>query len=154
MMFSKDDFFIFFRSILKKWMKIVEKELFLFDIGHAEARLLMNLYSMDGCSQDELASKVEVDRSNVGRALKKLEKIGYIEREKSKEDGRSYRVFVTKKSLKIKEEMFEVKENLKKTVTMDMTDKEVDMFSKLLEKVDSSLCEENFLFIKSQDKKF
>ena len=72
-----------FRNVTKKWMFIVDKELLPHGITHTEARLLSMLYACDRCPQDFLTAGVSIDRSNVGRALKKLEAAGYIKREKN-----------------------------------------------------------------------
>lgn len=55
----------------------------------------------DGISQDELAKKVYVNKSNVARNIKALEEAGYVKREINIEDKRAYKVFPTNKAFKV-----------------------------------------------------
>lgn len=147
-MFSEEDLFVFLHNIMQKRRKIMEKELLPLGMSHAEMRLLVLLYHADGCSQDELVSRLEVDRSNVGRALKKLEGMNYIVREKDENDHRAFRVFLTQGGWDVREDLSQIRNNLRKTFTRKMSARQLNDLAALLEKVDNSLSEENYLKIK------
>jgi len=140
-------------SIMKKLRKMMDRELFSLGMGHTEMRLLMILYNNDGCQQEKLGSQLEVDRSNVGRALKKLEELGYVKRQRDDEDGRAYKVFLTKSSWAVRDQVLEIRSNLKKTLTRGITAKELKTLAELLRKADGQLSEKNYRTIKHQGQK-
>ena len=145
------DVFVNFRSIIKKMHKIADRELAVYGISHIELRALMMIYQSEpGCSQEELSSKFDMDRSNVGRALKKLENFGCIAREKDEADGRMYRVYLLAKGLEIKDTLFEVQRNLRKTFVSAISEPEFLELKKILDRVDSSITYENYLGIKNK----
>lgn len=65
-------------------------ELYSLGITFSEMRILIYLYEQRGdtCTQEALASHLEIDRSNIGRAVHKLEGKGYIWRVKDDMDTR------------------------------------------------------------------
>lgn len=152
-MIGKDDTFMLIHSIMKKMWKIADRELAPLEILHTEMRILMALYFFyaDGCSQEELVSQLDIDRSNVGRALKKLERLHYIERSKNEKDRRAYRVFLTEHGRAIQGQVMAIREAMKRTFTLEMTDQELDMFTSLLQKADHSLSAKNFRALKNQN---
>lgn len=64
--------------------------------------ILSYLWEEDGLTMGEIVSRSRKDFANVTRIIGKLESQGYIKKKKNKEDGRSYRVYGTEKSNKIK----------------------------------------------------
>jgi DNA-binding MarR family transcriptional regulator len=151
-MIGKDDTFVLLHSMMKKMWKIADRELAPLEICHTEMQILMALYFFyaDGCGQEELVSQLDVDRSNVGRALKKLERLHYIERRKDEKDRRAYRVFLTEHGRAIREQIVTIREAMKRTFTLEMTDQEIEMLTSLLKKADHSLNAENFRALKNQ----
>ena len=140
------------RSTLKKMHQILEKELVPLGIGHAEARLLMLIDDTKGSSQEELVSRVEVDRSNVGRALKKLENLNCLERSKATEDKRAYQVYLTHRGLEIKNLIIEIKGNFEKTFIKGAPEDETRKLIELLKKTDNRINEKNYLAVKNSEK--
>jgi len=70
-------------------------------LNHTEARLLTLLRQQNGAAaQDELSSRLTVDRSNAGRALHRLELDSYIRRRKDRADRRANFVELTPKGRK------------------------------------------------------
>ena len=98
-------------SIFKKLKRLADKELNAFEFTSTEMRLLnmIYFYDADGCNQDEFISKMEIDRSNVGRSLKKLQNLGYIKREKHRDDKRAFLVFLTDKGRAAKDKLMEIR---------------------------------------------
>lgn len=151
---EKDIFFVL-HGIFKKMRKIADRELFAFNITNTEMRILnmIYFYDADGCTQDDFSANIEIDRTNIGRSLNKLEKLGYIRKIKDEKDRRTYRIFLTEKGQAIKEQLLKIRENIKKTFKKDMSTKEVDNLKNLLNKVDLNLSEENFNEIKNHSYK-
>ena len=65
-------------------------------LNHTEARLLTMLAGEGGAAtQDALSRRLFVDRSNAGRAFKRLEQAGYVGRRKDDADNRTNLVDIT-----------------------------------------------------------
>ena len=60
----------------------------------------------DLCTQEELAAHLEIDRSNVGRAVQKLVSKGYLERVKDEHDTRVAHIAVTEKGRQIQSSVY------------------------------------------------
>lgn len=59
------------------------------------ARVFFELYENEGCNAAHIAQLMNIDKSYLSRILKGHEKNGYIRRERSTEDSRSYRLYLT-----------------------------------------------------------
>ncbi len=72
-------------------------------LSPTQAHILMSLleYRYDDFSQSDLVKKLNLDKSNIARACDILEKNGFIIRDRSKEDKRSYLLQLTKKGEKL-----------------------------------------------------
>lgn len=152
-MTAKDDLFVLLHSMMKKMRKIADKELMPLDLSHTEMRVLMSMYFFhpDGCGQEKLVSQLEIDRSNVGRALKKLEDLQYIKRVKDDKDRRAYRVFLTDKGWAVRDRLLAIRATMRKTFTLGMSEQELDLLNRLLQKADLSLNEENYRSLREQE---
>lgn len=60
-----------------------------------EARVFFEIYENEGCNAAHIAQLMNIDKSYLSRIIKKHEKSGYIHRERSAEDSRSYHLFLT-----------------------------------------------------------
>jgi len=65
--------------------------------------ILINLYRFEGISQQELARKLLVGRSNMSMLLPQMEKRGLIERRDDAKDKRVLRLFLTEEGRKVTE---------------------------------------------------
>lgn len=74
------------------------------DIKPPHLDILVNLFRFEGISQQELAHKLLVGRSNVSMTLPHLERRGLIERRADKRDKRVLRLFLTKDGRRVTEE--------------------------------------------------
>ena len=135
----QETLFALLHSTMKKMRKLADGELYAFGISHAEMRILMVIYHIGECSQEEMTALLGVDRSNVGRSLKKLEKEGYIVRTKDDRDGRAYRVLLTEKGWSARDRLLEIRKNIQNTFSMGMTRHDLTNLTNLLEKADRNL---------------
>jgi DNA-binding MarR family transcriptional regulator len=65
------------------------------DIKPPHLDILVNLYRFEGISQQELARKLLVGRSNMSMLLPQMEKRGLLERKADQKDKRVLRLFLT-----------------------------------------------------------
>lgn len=95
-----------------------------YGIGRGQHRFLMELFFHDGMSQGEVARDLSMDKSAVARALMKLEKAGFVRRERDGTDRRIVRAYLTDKAENIKEPLFSVLSGWTHTLTDGLADEE------------------------------
>ena len=95
-----------------------------YGIGRGQHRFLMELFSHKGISQGEIAHNLSMDKSAVARALMKLEKAGFVRRERDSTDRRIVRAYLTNEAESIKEPLFSVLSGWTHTLANGLTDKE------------------------------
>ena len=145
--------FAFMHSVMKKMRKMADGELYPLGISHAEMRILMLIYFYGESSQEEMVARLGVDRSNVGRSLKKLEKAGYIVREKDGQDGRAFRIFLTEKGRSVRDRLLAIRKKIQKTFSKGMTRQDLNHIVKILEKADRNLNGADHLRLKDDENK-
>lgn len=136
------------QGIIKNMRKVLDQEIAAWGIGHAEMRLLMILFSGAEIRQEELTSRIDVDRSNIGRALKKLETLGYIRRTKDPDDNRSYMVALTETGRELKTPFLKIKGDLEETIGMGVSDEDMTVLISLLKKLGKNMSEKNYRTVK------
>ncbi len=140
MYLNDDDFFLAFRSIVKKMHRMGDRALVRFGLNHSEMRLMLLLYTEEaGCSQEYLISKQVIDRTSVGRSLKKLESSGYIRRDTSEADRRAKQVYLEPRGMEIKPQLLEIKEQIEAKVLQSLSRNDYLTLTSLLQKIDNSL---------------
>lgn len=60
-----------------------------------EVRVFFEIYENEGCNATHIAQLMNIDKSYLSRIIKRHEKSGYIHRERSADDSRSYHLFLT-----------------------------------------------------------
>jgi MarR family transcriptional regulator, organic hydroperoxide resistance regulator len=73
------------------------------DIKPPHLDILVNLYRFEGISQQELARKLLVGRSNMSMLLPQMEKRGLLERRLDQRDKRVLRLFLTQEGRELSE---------------------------------------------------
>lgn len=79
-----------------------------FQIRRGQHRFLIELFLRDGVSQGDLARTLNMDKGAAARALGKLQKAGYVKRNRDDGDGRVVRVYLTEKARSVKGPLFSV----------------------------------------------
>lgn len=82
------------------------------DIKTPHLDILINLYRFEGISQQELARKLLVGRSNMSMLLPQMEKRGLIERRGHKKDKRVLRLFLTEEGRNLTERAMVIQTDL------------------------------------------
>lgn len=102
--------------------------------------LLFHLGHHDGISQRDLAAMTGLKASTVSIALDKMDRDGYITREKSATDGRAVRVFLTDKGNDINRKNKEKIDQLEILFADTVNDEEYGQMMMLLEKIIRNYC--------------
>ncbi len=64
-------------------------------LTYSEFALLLKLYDSEGCSQEDMAAMLYLDKAVVTRVIKSLEKKNFIYREQDTMDRRMKRIYMT-----------------------------------------------------------
>lgn len=109
-----DGFFASLRSIVRSMHALADSAMLPYGITHAEVSVLLLLYADgdSGCSQDSLHSRLPVDRTNIGRSLKRLEELGYVSRERTDADRRAKWIYLTARGLELRDPIFSMKRGI------------------------------------------
>lgn len=104
-------------------------------LNHTEARLLTILDRESGeATQDALSNALFVDRSNAGRALKRLEQGGYLVRRKDDADSRTNLVEMTDMGREAVVEISRIRQAMAQTIFGDLTEAQAGAVVDLLRK--------------------
>ena len=82
-----------------------------------------------------MSKYLKIDKASIAKAVRPLEKEGYIRREVDENDKRAYKVYLTQKAFDIREELFEVINEWENTLLSDLSDSDKELFLKFLKKV-------------------
>jgi MarR family transcriptional regulator, transcriptional regulator for hemolysin len=104
-------------------------------LNHTEARLLRMLDNEGGAAtQDALSRRLSVDRSNAGRAVKRLEQAGYVGRRKDDADNRTNLVDITPKGREAAAEVNRLSNEMARIFFGDLTEADAATIVTLLRK--------------------
>ena len=96
------------------------------------ASYLTEICANPGISQDQLASLICINKSNVARQAAILEEDGFITRTPSATDKRIMQLFPTEKTLELLPQISQVLIDLECCLTSDMTEEEKNLLESLL----------------------
>ncbi|CAD7045299.1 MarR family transcriptional regulator [Pseudorhizobium endolithicum] len=91
---------------------VLTRELAPLDIKPPHLDILVNLYRFEGISQQELARKLLVGRSNISMTLPQMERRGLIERRGDARDKRVLRLFLTDEGRRVSEKAMAIQTTL------------------------------------------
>lgn len=109
-----------------------------FGIGAGQYLFLLNLYTHDGITQEELTDKIKLDKATTARAIKRLEDEGYVNRVRKENDRRAYNLKLTEKAEQIREEVYLIMDEWETKVRNCFTNEESEELMKLLNKLSKS----------------
>lgn len=130
---------------INRWISIlyrygqshISKQLESYNIGSGQYIFLLTLYRQDGISQEEISDHLKIDKATTAKAIKRLEKEGYVKRDIDLEDKRAYRVFLTQKAHDIKSLIYNVLKNWSSVLSAGLSEIEkntvLDLLSRMAE---------------------
>jgi DNA-binding MarR family transcriptional regulator len=111
-----------------------EKELTSLNLHRGMIHIMKQLSREDGISQKELSTRVLVDKANVTRILKNLEKKELVNRIPDPADARSNLITLTEKGKALQPQFQAILQKWSEILTQEMDDDEIEMFGYLLAK--------------------
>lgn len=128
-----------FGRLLRKTIRNIDKYIDTlakpYGIGNGQFEYFLMIAGTEGISPNALAEQMNVGKASVTKAIKQLEKVGFVERTANKKDGRAVNLSTTDlgKSIIVELEDFRVK--MIGTLFADFTEEEKADLVKLLTKL-------------------
>lgn len=99
------------------------------------ASYLSEICSCPGISQDRLAQRICINKSNVARQAAILEEDGFIIRKASQADKRVMELYPTEKTLELLPQITAITSRWEECLTGDLTEEEVIAVTKILQRM-------------------
>ncbi|XEC95724.1 MarR family winged helix-turn-helix transcriptional regulator [Paenibacillus tarimensis] len=123
-------------STIHRYSMIYKTRSFLpLGIGAGQLEVLAILYDRDGISQDELALRLNKDKTTTGRAIQKLEELSFIKREPSEKDRRVNLVSLTAKAWDIHPHILSTMATWTDILMKDFSDEEKAQLLEMVKRV-------------------
>nr|WP_203362071.1 MarR family transcriptional regulator [Bacillus sp. REN10] len=117
----------------------VKNRLAPFNIAPEQNLVMMLLWRKDGLSQQEIAEKLQKDKTNIARMLLNLEQKGFIRRVCCQHDRRSLKVFLTDKGADLKASVIPIAEEINKQLYKGISEKDLQIVRSVLSKMRENL---------------
>ena len=104
-------------------------------VGPGDYVILPILFLQDGLSQDELSKQMRVDKSNIARAVAKMEKMGMVERKPDPHEHRIKRVYLCQKALEMQTSFFNVLKEWHHILVKDIDPWELDVIKRGMDRM-------------------
>jgi DNA-binding MarR family transcriptional regulator len=106
-------------------------------IKTAQLGAVFFLIDHDGCMLKELSAGLGLNNSAITTLVIRMEEAGLLTRESCSVDGRSYRIYLTKKAKSIGQKAIPMTKELHKRMINGFTDKEIDTVIRFLDSITS-----------------
>ena len=103
-----------------------------FGLKSCHASYLLEICRNPGISQDMLARRICINKSNIARQIVVLEEGGFVERRSSQVDKRVMELYPTEKTLELLPELRKVLGGWSRYLTQDFTEEEIELLAKML----------------------
>lgn len=97
--------------------------------------ILVVLYQYEKLTMKDIADKIHRTKPTVTVLVDKLEKLGFVKREKSYEDSRVTYIMLTQKGYEFQPVFEKISSDLNSLLYKNLTDEESELIDKLLEKM-------------------
>ncbi len=122
-------------ALARRRYLMAERDFAVLGFNHTEARLLTLLDESKGeATQERLSDQLLLDRSNAGRALKRLERDGYVERQQDEADKRAKLVRMTDKGHEAVSRIAALRVEMARSFFGDLSEEEARGVARLLER--------------------
>lgn len=108
-------------------------------IGFGQINILKEIINHEKITQDKLAAILNLDKTTVAKAVKRLEINALITRNRSETDLRKKELVATKKALVMKERMKKYLEDNNNAFFEDISGDELSIFKDVLEKIEGNI---------------
>ena len=103
-----------------------------YDISGGQVSFIFTLNAHPGCSQEDVANMLDLDKTTVARALSKMEKNQTVRRIRDTKDQRVMRLYLTDKGLQLNDQLKKLTEEWYKVLIDGMSETEIETLKKLM----------------------
>jgi DNA-binding MarR family transcriptional regulator/N-acetylglutamate synthase-like GNAT family acetyltransferase len=104
--------------------------------------LVIRICENRGINQETLSNMVNVDRTTISKAIKKLEVLGYVEKRRDKKDRRAWKLFPTQKAMSIYDFLKEEEIYTTQKALDGLTAEEINTLEKMLMHIRKNIVQE------------
>jgi MarR family transcriptional regulator for hemolysin len=113
----------------------LDRQLKKLNLSFGQFLYIMCICENAGLSQENLSSRLKIDKGSVARTVKQLEADGYITRSVSPDDRRVQQIFPTGQAMRQYEQIARISRDWEKVLTSGLTEIETNILISLLDKV-------------------
>lgn len=110
-----------------------------YDLVPSHGKILVELYNRDRLPMSELAASTRRDKSTITTLVNKLERLGYVKRERSLDDGRSTYITLTEKGQQLRPIFDKVSQQVLDVVWRGFSEQEKQVLVNGLKKMSGNL---------------
>ncbi len=130
------DIWNYANNIIRTSRKMVNEKLRSLDLSSSEGNILLHLFTQDHeVRQEDIVEDLDISKPAVSRALKSLEKKGYVRRNKDSRDRRASRILLTDKSREIRPKVEQVYNEVYSIAAQGVSGEEIAFFINLFSRV-------------------
>ncbi len=130
------DIWNYANNIIRSSRKMVNEGLSSLDLSSSEGNILLHLFTQkDEVRQEDIVEELDISKPAVSRAIKSLEKKGYIRRNKDSSDRRASRILLTEKAKEIKPKVEHVYNEVYSIAAQGVSGEEITFFINLFSRV-------------------
>lgn len=123
-----------------------------YDLTKGQYLYLVRICEHPGIIQEKLAEMIKVDRTTASRAIKKLEKNGFIERREDKYNKKIKKIFPTMKGEYVYPKIKRENDHSNSVALAGFSEREVEIISHLLQRVRKNI-EVDWEYVKKGNKR-
>lgn len=109
------------------------------EINSAQGRIMFALWKQDGIAINELAQKTQLKKSTLTSMLDRLEKMGYVRRQRCTKDRRKILIKRTNKDKNLESQYVELSQEITKLYYKGFSKTEIDHFESNLARILNNL---------------
>ncbi|MEK4029780.1 MULTISPECIES: MarR family transcriptional regulator [Bacillaceae] len=113
----------------------VKQKLSPFNIAPEQNLIMMLLWEEDGLNQNEIAEKLNKDKTNIARMVFNLEQKGLIRRISNEQDRRSLRVYLTNEGKELGNHVVPIAEEFNELICKGISKEELTEVRRILSKM-------------------
>lgn len=110
-----------------------------YEFGSGQYLFLIKINQNEGITQKDLSNLIHIDKANTNRAIKKLEKLGYIETPLEFKNKRNRGYFITSKGKSILKSLTPKLPYITNVLTRNMSESEKETLYSLLDKMEENV---------------
>lgn len=124
-----------------KLTSFIKEELQVFNLTPEQNLIMMLLWEEDGRTQNDIARRLQKDKTNIARMAVQLEKKQFVRRVSGVEDQRAMQLFVTEEGRQLQERVRPKAERFNAAVTKGISAEELKALEQTLAKINRNVSE-------------